>query len=115
MSGKINIPLHTQSCRKPVIFFTEVDDLDVMTAVQEESLQRFETDREILIERGNRDIAAGSEKRKADIPSLPAIEECRCVHQNHVCLKGGQYVMWRRHNCLGSLLKDPRYFISSSP
>ena len=45
----------------------EVDDPDVVSPVAEESLQRLESDGEILIEGRDWNVAAGAKERKIDV------------------------------------------------
>jgi hypothetical protein len=55
-----------------------------MTPFAEKSLQRLETDRKVLVERRDRDVAGRTQKRKIDVATVAEVEDSRRVQQHEI-------------------------------
>ena len=79
----------------------QVDDLGVVPAIAEKTLQRFESNREIFVQRRDGHIAAGAQKRKVDVAPIAKIEDGGRMQQDQVGAKRRQRLGLAKGNHVG--------------
>jgi limonene-1,2-epoxide hydrolase len=61
-----------------------------VTPPAEVALQRLEADREVLVERGDGDVARGAEEWEVDVSAVAEVEDRRRVKEDEISPKGGE-------------------------